>query len=150
VRRNRLLAHVAQRWQADPPAYPVVAAGVTSAAPAVARLLRVVADLPQGAVILPDLDLALPDAVWDALGVAGNGASPEAPIFGRGDVVTHPQYHLKLLLARMGVARGEVQAWHRSGPAAAPPARIIALCRTDLEAIPWRPPTSAHSCRAMA
>ncbi len=127
VRRNRLLAHVADRWRHDPPADPVVAAGVTSAAPAVARLLRVVAELPQGAVILPDLDLALPDAVWDALGVAGNTERPEAPVFARGDVTTHPQYHLKLLLARMGIARGEVQAWHRSGPAAAPPERSRAI-----------------------
>ena len=127
VRRNLLLAHVAERWRRDPPALPVVAAGVTSTAPAVARLLRVVADLPQGAVILPDLDLALPDAVWDALGAAGNAARPGAPVFARGDVATHPQYHLKLLLARMGIARGEVQAWHRSGPAAATPERSRAI-----------------------
>lgn len=127
VRRNLLLAHVAERWRREPPPLPVVAAGVTSAAPAVAQLLRVVADLPQGAVILPDLDLALPDAVWDSLGLAGNTQKPGSPIFGRGDVATHPQYHLKLLLARMGIARGEVQPWHRSGPAAAPPARARAI-----------------------
>ena len=127
VRRNALLGHVAARWSEQPPAHPVVAAGVTSAAPAVARLLRTVADLPQGAVILPDLDLTLSDEVWDALGVAGNTESAGEPVFARGDVVTHPQYHLKLLLARMGIARGEVLAWHRSGPAAAPPARSRAI-----------------------
>lgn len=127
VRRNRLLGHVAERWRREPPPHPVVAAGVTSAAPAVARLLRVVSELPQGAVILPDLDLALPDPVWDALGAAGNREHPEGPVFARGDVATHPQYHLKLLLARMGVARGEVSAWHRSGPAAAPPERSRAI-----------------------
>jgi ATP-dependent helicase/nuclease subunit B len=127
VRRNRLLAHIAGRWRAEPPAHPVVAAGVTSAAPAVARLLRVVSELPQGAVILPDLDLALPQSVWDALGAAGHGEQPDAPVFARGDVTTHPQYHLKLLLARMGISRGEVQAWHRSGPAAAPAERSRAI-----------------------
>lgn len=126
-RRNLLLGHVAARWKEAPPAFPVVAAGVTSAAPAVARLLRTVADLPQGAVILPDLDLGLVDAVWDALGTAGNTESAGDPVFARGDVVTHPQYHLKLLLARMGVARGEVSPWHRSGPSAAPPARSRAI-----------------------
>lgn len=127
VRRNRLLGHVAERWRREPPPHPVVAAGVTSAAPAIARLLRVVAELPQGAVILPDLDLALSDHVWDALGAAGNADHPDAPVFARGDVATHPQYHLKLLLARMGIARGEVQAWHRSGLAAAPPERSRAI-----------------------
>jgi ATP-dependent helicase/nuclease subunit B len=126
-RRNRLLEHVARRWQATPPPHPVIAAGVTSAAPAVARLLRTVAYLPQGAVILPDLDLTLSDEVWDALGAAGISDQPGGPVFARGDAVTHPQYHLKLLLNRMGIARGEVQPWHRSGLAAAPPARARAI-----------------------
>jgi len=126
-RRNRLLEHVARRWQEQPPPHPVVAAGVTSAAPAVARLLRTVAYLPQGAVILPDLDLTLSGEVWDALGAAGMSAAPDGPVFGRSDAVTHPQYHLKLLLNRMGIARGEVQPWHRSGLAAAPPARARAI-----------------------
>jgi ATP-dependent helicase/nuclease subunit B len=126
-RRNRLLDHAAQSWRARPPAFPVVAAGVTSASPAVARLLRVVADLPQGSVILPDLDLPLPQEVWDDLGVAGAPLGPGEPPFARGDVVTHPQYHLKLLLNRMGIARDEVRPWHRAGIGAAPPERSRAI-----------------------
>jgi ATP-dependent helicase/nuclease subunit B len=126
ARRNRLLRDVAARWRAVPPPHPVVAAGVTSAAPAVAQLLRVVAQLPGGAVVLPDLDLGLDAAVWDALGQAGAPAE-DGRVFGRDDIVTHPQYHLKLLLNRMGIARAEVQAWHRAGLAAAPPARSHAI-----------------------
>ncbi|MCW1384831.1 double-strand break repair protein AddB [Novosphingobium sp. KCTC 2891] len=126
-RRNLLLGHAAARWREAPPPHPVVAAGVTSASPAVARLLRVVADLPHGAVILPDLDLSLAREVWDALGVAGAPEEPGGPAFGRGDVATHPQYHLKLLLNRMGIARDEVMPWHRAGLAAAPPERSRAI-----------------------
>lgn len=126
-RRNRLLDHAARAWRDQAPAHPVIAAGVTSAAPAIARLLRTVADLPDGGVILPDLDLALEEPVWDALGAAGMPEEPGGPPFARGDVVTHPQYHLKLLLNRMGVARGEVQPWHRAGLAAAPPERSRAI-----------------------
>ena len=125
-RRNRLLRDVARRWRAAPPLHAVVAAGVTSAAPAVAQLLRVVAQLPGSAVILPDLDLALDDAVWQALGQAGAPAD-EGQVFGRDDIVTHPQYHLKLLLNRMGIARDEVRPWHRAGMGAAPPARSRAI-----------------------
>lgn len=125
-RRNRLLRALAQRWRQAPPAHPVIAAAVTSAAPAVAGLLRVIAGLPRGGVILPDLDLALDPAVWDALGRAGAPGEGMGP-FDRGDLATHPQYHLKLLLNRMGVARDEVQPWHRSGAAAAPPARSRAI-----------------------
>src|SRR5690606_16299906 len=57
ARRNLLFAHAARRWRASPPRNPVVCAGVTSASPALAKLLRVVSELPRGAVILPDLDL---------------------------------------------------------------------------------------------
>lgn len=126
-RRNRLFEHAARRWREQPPAHPVVAAGVTSASPALAQLLRTVAMLPRGAVILPDLDLELDGAVWDALGTAGAPAGPDDPPFGAGDAVTHPQYHLKLLLNRMGVQRGEVQPWHRAGLSAARPERSRAI-----------------------
>ncbi len=127
VRRNLLFAHAARRWRKDPPANPVVAAGVANASPALARLLRVVSELPQGAVILPDLDLALDQAAWDSLGTAGSPAAPDDPPFGRDDAMVHPQYHLKLLLARMGVAREEVDPWHRAGLSAAPPERSRAI-----------------------
>jgi ATP-dependent helicase/nuclease subunit B len=127
VRRNALFDHAARRWKASPPPHPIVAAGITSASPALARLLRTVAELPQGAVILPDLDLALDPAVWDALGTAGAPAEDGAEFFGERDALTHPQYHLKLLLNRMGVARDEVDPWHRAGLAAAPPERSRAI-----------------------
>jgi ATP-dependent helicase/nuclease subunit B len=108
VRRNMLFDRAALVWRDNPPPHAVVAAGITSASPSLARFLRVVAELPGGAVVLPDLDLALDDDVWDELGHAG--VAPElgdAP-FGREDALTHPQYHLKLLLNRMGVARGSL------------------------------------------
>lgn len=127
ARRNLLFDHAARRWKVRPPEQAIVAAGVTSASPALARLLRVVSELPRGAVILPDLDLALDAEVWDALGTAGKPTEAGDPPFGRHDAVTHPQYHLKLLLNRMGMARDEVQPWHRSGPAASPPARSRAI-----------------------
>ena len=126
-RRNRLFEHAARRWRDEPPAHPIVAAGVTSASPSLARLLRVVSELERGSVILPDLDLALAPEVWEELGTAGAPAEKDDPPFGRQDAVTHPQYHLKLLLNRMGIARDEVQPWHRSGLSAAPPVRSKAI-----------------------
>ncbi|WP_126172527.1 double-strand break repair protein AddB [Altericroceibacterium xinjiangense] len=127
ARRNQLFRYAAQRWKEDPPAHPVIAAGITSAAPALARLLRAVADLPQGAVILPDLDLSLPDEVWDELGRAGAPEADDGAPFARQDALSHPQYHLKLLLNRMGVARGEVQPWPHDGADEDPPARAHAI-----------------------
>lgn len=134
ARRNALFDLAARRWRESPPAHPVVAAGVTSASPAIARLLRVIAGLPNGAVILPDLDLAMADEVWDALGSAGHTDDPEAPPLGPGDAVTHPQYHLKLLLNRMGVNRGEVRPWHRRGLGASEPERSKVISNLFLPA----------------
>ncbi len=118
-RRNRLLARVSAGWRTAAPARFVVAAGVTTAAPAIARLLRTVADLPQGMVVLPGLDLDMADAEWDALGPVKS--DPEKP--GERALETHPQYHLKLLLGRMGIARDEVGEWAAASPFDGPDAR---------------------------
>ncbi|MBS0482905.1 MAG: double-strand break repair protein AddB [Proteobacteria bacterium] len=126
-RRNLLFRHAADRWREAPPAAPIVAAGITSASPALARLLRVIAEMPRGAVILPDLDLSLTPQVWDGLGSAGHPERTDLPPIGERDALTHPQYHLKLLLNRMGIARAEVEPWHRAGLAAAPPERSRAI-----------------------
>jgi len=118
-RRNRLLRRLAERWKADPPPGFTVAAGITTAAPAVAALVARVARMPDGMVVLPGLWLAdiFPDEEWDALGPDESG---------RGEP-THPQYHLKLLLHRIRVARGEVRSWRHSGRAASSPARARAV-----------------------
>lgn len=127
IRRNQLFERAAKKWKQQAPATPIVAAGVTSASPALARMLRTVADLPNGAVILPDLDLSLSDEAWEELGRAGAAPEPGGEVFGKQDALTHPQYHLKLLLERMGIAREEVRAWHRSGMSAAEPGRAVAI-----------------------
>lgn len=127
ARRNLLFDFAARRWREKPPTTPIVAAGITSAAPALARLLRVIAELPRGAVILPDFDMFIDDATWDELGLAGQPAEAGGDPFSRQEAATHPQYHLKLLLNRMGVARGEVRSWHRKGMAAGPSERSRAI-----------------------
>ena len=72
---------------------------ITTAAPAIAALVRTVAYMPDGAVVLPGLarPTAMPREEWDALGPDEDGRGEE----------THPQFHLKLLLDRLGVAPHE-------------------------------------------
>ncbi|MBN8843700.1 MAG: double-strand break repair protein AddB [Sphingomonadales bacterium] len=117
-RRNRLLDRVAAGWRAAPPERFVVAAGITTAAPAIARLLRAVADMERGMVVLPGVDCGMAAAEWDALGPTR--PDPEAA---RRPLETHPQYHLKLLLDRMGVSRDEVREWSADSPFDGPAAR---------------------------
>jgi len=114
-RRNRLLRRVADRWKEAPPTGFTVVAGVTTAAPAVAALVARVARMREGMVVLPGLWLSdvFPEEEWDALGPDENS---------RGEAA-HPQFHLNLLLDRIGVARGEVQRWRWSGGTASSPAR---------------------------
>jgi ATP-dependent helicase/nuclease subunit B len=109
-----LLNAQTQAWRAAPPALPVIAAGSTGAIAAVARLLRVVAHLPAGLVVLPGLDMALDEASWDALDA------------------THPQASLRGLLHALQATRGDVKPW--SAIARAAPAPICPPARIDL----WR------------
>lgn len=103
VRRHRAIRASARRLSEDPPKGPVIAAGSTGSVPSTADLIFAVSRLPQGCVVLPGLDFDLDDAAWDLL-------EPEP---GAGDPVPgHPQYGLRLLLQRLGVARAEV---HRIG-----------------------------------
>ncbi|MBX3561834.1 MAG: double-strand break repair protein AddB [Sphingomonas sp.] len=123
-RRNRLIDALARRWRDAPPAGFVCAAGITAGARPVGRLLRTVSRLPEGMVVLPGLDLAMPDAEWDALGP--HDPDPETGHRPR-SIETHPQFHLKLLLDRMDIGRAEVASWRWGGGRDAPAARSRAV-----------------------
>jgi ATP-dependent helicase/nuclease subunit B len=93
ARRNQAILALAERLQKDPPPGLTIAAGSTGSMPATAALLSVIARLPNGAVVLPGLDLDLDEESWTRLDPG------------------HPQYAMKQLLARMDVARGDVALW---------------------------------------
>jgi len=118
-RRNRLLRMLAKRWETSPPEGFTIAAGITTSAPAIASLLSCVARLDQGAVVLPALadQRVMPDEEWDALGPDENKRGEES----------HPIFHLKRLLDRIGVARDEVRRWRGGGRVSSPVARSRAV-----------------------
>ncbi|CAA7614549.1 double-strand break repair protein AddB [Magnetospirillum sp. SS-4] len=90
-RLDKVMAAQIESWRTRPPEHPVIAAGSTGSRPATADLLAAVAALPTGRVVLPGLDRDMDEAGW-------NGLDP-----------AHPQYGLKLLLARLGTTRDAVR-----------------------------------------
>ena len=108
ARRGVMLRRMAERWRKAPPPGFVCAAGITDSAPAVAQLLRSISEMERGMVVLADLAVGMDSAEWDALGPF----DPD-PVTGsvRRSIETHPQFHLKLLLERMGVNRSEFRVW---------------------------------------
>jgi ATP-dependent helicase/nuclease subunit B len=103
-RRDRLIAAEATRLAKTNS--PVIAAGSTGSMPSTAALLATIAQLPQGAVVLPGLDTDLDEPSWQPIGGAAKSAETDAlpPVYG------HPQFALHGLLRRMGVTRAEVKS----------------------------------------
>jgi len=95
-RRNQSLSELAKLLERKPPPGPVIAAGSTGSIPATAELLRVIANLPGGAVVLPGLDRVLDEASWNELDPG------------------HPQFGMKQVLERIGVKRTEVNDWNEA------------------------------------
>jgi ATP-dependent helicase/nuclease subunit B len=120
-RRNALLLAEATRLATHAPPGPVIVAGVTGSIPATVQLMRAVAAMPQGAIVLPGLDLALDDASWDAIAPA----DPRAP--GHPE---HPQYGLKHLIENIGLTRAGVSVLPGAEPGAAAQARLSLITET--------------------
>ncbi len=89
---------------------PVIAAGSTGSIPATASLLKAIAGLPRGALVLPGLDSGLTAKQHAALLV--DDGVPHG----------HPQYGLAKLLRRLGAGPGEVI---ELAPTASPRTRLV-------------------------
>lgn len=116
ARQVALLEAQARAWEDAPPAEPVLIAGTTAGIPAVARLLRVVARMPNGQVVLPQLDLGMNAEAWSGL---------EA---------SHAQAGLARLLADLDATRDDVRRWDNDAPGHVPPDRFPMLSRALLPA----------------
>lgn len=90
-RRSRLLRLEAKRLAETRPDTPIIAAGSTGSIPAAAELLKTIASLPRGAVVLPGLDQVMDEESWGHV-------APQ-----------HPQFGLKRLLEGWHVGRKDVE-----------------------------------------
>ncbi len=104
ARRNAVIRAEAQRLRHAPPQGPVIVAGVTGSVPATVELMRAVADLANGALVLPALDLSLDEESWQAI-------RPTTSDPGHAE---HPQHGLAQLLAGLGLTRTDVAVLPRT------------------------------------
>jgi ATP-dependent helicase/nuclease subunit B len=116
ARQVALLNAQAAAWERTPPGQDLLVAGTTAGIPAVARLLRVVARLPNGRVLLPTIDTTLGEDVWNQLDDS------------------HPQAGLQRLLAGLGARRGDLRPWPVEPGSPVPPDRFATLSRALLPA----------------
>jgi len=93
ARQVAVLRAQAERWTQVPPQGRLWAVGFTDGMFAVCAILRAVLDAPQGCVILPSVDLDLPEVLWESL--------PES----------HPQSGFRRLVRDLGVSRETITLW---------------------------------------
>lgn len=112
--RRRMVAALTERWQADPPAHPILIAGSTGSRGTTALLMQAVARLPQGAVVLPGFDAGLPAPVWEAMEDAATAED-------------HPQYRHLRMARMLGITPEQIRPWQPLTPARPGMNRLISL-----------------------
>ena len=95
ARRDKLLEAELARLASS--TGPLIAAGSTGSIPATADLLKTIAKLPHGAVVLPGLDTDLDDDTWAM--IAGDSDAAHG----------HPQFAMAALLRHIGISRAGVK-----------------------------------------
>lgn len=104
TRLRLVVESIATQWAKHPISDPVIVAGSTGSRGATRSLMKAVAKLPQGAVIVPGFDFDQPNTVWNSLS----------------DVLTaedHPQYRFQTLFDALALTPDDVTPWCATTPA---------------------------------
>lgn len=94
-----LRSELAARWRIDPPTRAIVIAGSTGSQSTTRDMMRTVAHLPRGVVVLPGVDGDIDEESWRLISDQ------------------HPQSALKATLSELGVARNAIPALAPETPA---------------------------------
>ena len=101
ARQRAVIEAYADHWKTAPPDHPIIIAGSTGSRGATALFMQTVADLPQGAVVLPGFDNEVPKPVWDIL--TGQRSNDD-----------HPQSMLARLTAKLGLDASALNPWYET------------------------------------
>lgn len=98
ARQRAVIEAYCEHWKINPPTHPIIVAGSTGSRGATALFMNAVANLPQGAVVLPGVDLETPSPIWEVL------TSPQSND-------DHPQSMLARLTGKIGVKADALKLW---------------------------------------
>lgn len=101
---------------------PVIVAGSTGSIPMTARLLKAVAGLSDGAIVLPGIDFSISPDQWKMLLVASDNGDTAGE--------SHPQFGLARLLRLLGTDRDTVQEIGNQSTTANARSRLIGISQS--------------------
>lgn len=113
-RQRLVVENLIGRWRDAPPEHPVILAGSTGSRGTTLMLMKAVARLPQGAVVLPGFDFDQPEEVWSHLSRSA-------------DSEDHPQFRFSRLMQELGMTRADIAPWTDTPPPSPPRNRLISL-----------------------
>ncbi|MFN3211039.1 MAG: double-strand break repair protein AddB [Roseovarius sp.] len=115
TRQRRVIEAYAGIWQDTPPDHPVILAGSTGSRGATRLLMKTVAQLPLGAVVLPGFDADQPDHVWTRLQDTPDRSED------------HPQSRFAELLSDLGCPPSVIRPWPGADPQCPARNRLMSL-----------------------
>ncbi len=114
ARQRQMVQGIAQHWASNPPQHPVILAGSTGSRGTTSLLMQAVAQLPQGAVVLPGFDFDMPTAVWTTL---------DHEVLAE----DHPQYRFFNLMQVLHLARDDIKNWATTAAPSSARNKLVSL-----------------------
>lgn len=99
-KRRHSIEILSQAWEINPPKNHIIIAGSTGSIPAARHLMKIVANLEKGCVVLPGLDKIMPARAWASVKTEDGHAMRTLH-----DTINH-----------IGINRNEVLAWPNNEP----------------------------------
>ena len=114
ARRRMVTERLISDWSSNPPDHPVIVAGSTGSRGTTQLLMRAVAQLPQGCLVLPCFDFDMPPEIWSELDDAMVAED-------------HPQFRFKSLANALKMQPGDVVPWNAEFQVNAARNRLVSL-----------------------
>ncbi len=114
ARQRAIIETLVAEWKVRPPEAPILIAGSTGSRGTTSMLMRAVAELPQGAVILPGFDADLPEDIWSRM------AEPL-------HYEDHPQFRFARLMHELRMTPGDIKPWDDDPPVDPGRNRVVSL-----------------------